>query len=144
MYNNYISSLKVCFILLLSYGVTWIVSYSFFPNNNPLINTKNVSYLAKIVQQPQQFLALFSGKTEQKIVPFPTDLSSFNSVSKGIYAKEEGGKKITVVKLGEVDMVKYSFIINGKPINVHVPVGSISKEELEKQMIEMNSYAPAN
>jgi len=136
--------IKILFILLVSYGVTQLASFGFFPNNNPTINTEKILYLARLVKEPQQFLALFNGKSGQPAVQFPTDLSSFNKVSKGIYAKEEEGKNITVIKLGEMEMESYSLVIDGNPITVNVPVGSISKEELEKQMNEMKNMKPAN
>lgn len=106
-------------------------------------------YLAQEIQkQPQRLIALFSQRTnqkaDQKTISFPENIGSFEMVSKGVYAKEEGAKNITVIKLGEVDMVQYPFVVDGKPITVTVPAGSISKEALEKQMNEMKNTKHIN
>lgn len=132
-------------VLLVSYGVSQLVSFGFFPNNSPKINTERALYLVQEIQkQPQRLIAMFNKKADQKVAPFPKDVSTFQMISKGVYAKEEGTQNITVIKLGEVDMVQYSFVVDGKPITVTVPVGSISKETLEKQMNEMKDIKSIN
>ena len=143
MHNKYFQIIKVFLVLVVSYGCTRLVGYLFFPNNSPQISISRVEYLAKIVKEnPQGLLALFNQKAGTGINT--DDLSTFKKISKGVYAKEENGKTVTVIKQNEMDMVEYSYVIDEKPISIRVPVGSISKEEMEKVLIEMKTYKQVN
>ena len=102
-----------------------------------------MQYLAKIIKEnPKELLALFTNKAQTGINT--DDLSSFTKISKGVYAKEENGRTVTVIKQNEMDMVQYSYVIDGKPVSIRVPVGSISKEEMGKVLNEMKTYKQVN
>lgn len=143
MFSKLVSNIKIALILVIGLGLSSLAIYCFFPSNTPQINLSNFKYIAQVVNEKQKVLLAFFTRKGQGIVD-TTDLSTFTHISKGIYAKEEQGKRITVVKQDEMDMVQYTVVVDNKPLTVRVPADSVKKEDLEKMLNEMKTYKPAN
>lgn len=128
---------KIISILL----VSWVISSALlivFVDNSPTIRPHLGAYIAQRFQQGRSdFIARLSflqtkpnpqtnmtaKEVDQQVESIKTALIDIPSqmVSKGVYAKTDGKVSMTIINTDEIEKVKYTFTIKGKPIDIIVP-----------------------
>ena len=137
--KRYSKLIKLFLVIIGALIFTEVVAYEVFIADSPKIKHNLGAYLiAKInlifspkSQYDQSALASNYDETIKKLEKVP-----FTQVAKGVYAKSNGFKSITITYLDQVPMKIYTFNVNGKEYKVHVPVESSITEDQVRQNLE--------
>ncbi len=140
IFNNYIKSkLKIGFAIVLSFILVKLVANEIFVSGSPLVRQNLGAYLTSRISSifssnnnnKQPVLANYYDQTVKELSNIP-----FTQVSKGVYAKSNGNKSITVTYVDQVPTTTYTFVIRGKTYKIYVPVDSKLTKDQVKQAVE--------
>lgn len=134
------SYLKIMSVIVLSFFVSSFVASTVFVHNTPQFRSNPAVYIASRVRNSYSSLMarIFPSKTKDGKAPtvalddskarntatqVMTDLANapLKTVTKGIYAKESGTKRMTIINTSEVESVQLTYQMNGETITITIP-----------------------
>lgn len=124
---KYKSTLKIFIVLTLSYLASGLLVRNAFIANTPRLRQDFGPYISL------KFTNFFAGLFKSKQFPeVALQSQPLQLVSKGVYAKSDGTNSYTLIKVGEVEWVEYTYNIDGKEIKIRVPKGQkqLSQEQI--------------
>lgn len=140
---------KIGLVLCASFFIANLVNNEIFIGNSPMIRQQLGKYIAMKVKNKQTSISKtiaslfnFQARNAQQLANEGADKAfkalesvPFKQVAQGTYAKSNDSATVTVVKLGEIESVEYTFIIKGQTVKIRVPKdANVTEEELQKQL----------
>jgi len=140
--------LKIFAVLVLAFFIASAFNSEVFIRNTPVLRSNIIGNIAlkinstrssftrslALLLKPQVRQANQLAKEQGKKAIEALATLPFKQVSKGTYAKTNGTATITLVKLGEIEVMEYTFVINGETVKIHVPKdANITEAQLREQ-----------
>jgi len=141
--NMLMIRLKIFVTLILVLLFVIVFSRDYFANNTPKPRLPIKKYIAeKFNLVKESYVARTETKKVENIVAGKSkeENTSFNMISKGVYAQNKNGYTKTIIKVNEVSWEERVYIIlnsegKEKKVTIKIPVGSTvkfpSQEEVE-------------
>ncbi len=116
------TKLKIILVLIISFGITIVLTKNLFLANSPKLNNKFLSNLKNIPGRLIAFLANI-GKSSNKYGKLP--LSALKPIASGVYAAEDNKGQIVYMRVTEnIEYEERTIGYNGKQFKVLFPKGS--------------------
>lgn len=151
--NNIISHGKVLLGIVASYIIVATMSQVFFIGDSPLLRSHPEQYIALKVNNKMSTLiaGLGFGKKpsitadDYKQFMNTAAANSLQQVAPATYAADIKGQRVEIFKAGEAPIEEYSFLINGKLIQIRTDANKpkLSQQEVEKMMVEFGASDPS-